>query len=29
VKAIFQQEDLPTEWNRYVQVNLDYYKNKG
>lgn len=29
VKAIFQQEDIPAEWNRFVQVNLDYYKAKG
>jgi NAD-dependent dihydropyrimidine dehydrogenase PreA subunit len=29
VKAIFQQEDVPAEWTKYVQVNLDYYKNKG
>ena len=29
VKAIFQQEDVPGEWNKYVQVNLDYFKNKG
>jgi ferredoxin len=29
VKAIFQQEDVPSEWNKYVQVNLDYYKSKG
>lgn len=29
VKAIFPQEDLPSEWNKFVQVNLDYYKAKG
>ena len=29
VKAIYPQEDLPVEWKKYVQVNLDYYKNKG
>jgi ferredoxin len=29
VKAIYPQEDLPGEWKKYVQVNLDYYKNKG
>jgi ferredoxin len=29
VKAIFQQEDVPQEWNKYIQVNLDYYKSKG
>ncbi len=26
VKAIFPQEDLPPEWNKYVQLNVDYYK---
>ena len=29
VKAIFPQEDLPSEWNRYIQLNLDYYKAKS
>ena len=29
VKAIFQQEDVPGEWNKYIQVNLDYFKAKG
>ncbi len=29
VKAIFPQEDLPGEWNNYIQLNLDYYKKKG
>lgn len=28
VKAIFPDADLPQEWNRYIQVNLDYYKKK-
>ena len=27
-EAILPQEDLPAEWNKYVQVNLDYYKGK-
>lgn len=26
VKAIFPQEDLPAEWNKYIQINIDYYK---
>ena len=26
VKAIYPQEDLPQEWNKFVQVNLDYYQ---
>ena len=28
VKAIFPEEDLPKEWNNFVQVNLDFYKAK-
>jgi hypothetical protein len=28
VKAIFPQDDLPAEWNRFVQINLDYYSSK-
>jgi methionyl-tRNA synthetase/NAD-dependent dihydropyrimidine dehydrogenase PreA subunit len=29
VKAIFPQEDLaPAEWNKYIQINIDYYKKK-
>ena len=26
VKAIYPEEDLPAEWKKYVQINLDYYK---
>ena len=26
VKAIFPQEDLPQEWNKYIQINLEHYK---
>ena len=29
VKAIFPQDDLPHEWNKYIQLNLDYYKAKS
>ncbi|HVU62975.1 MAG TPA: ferredoxin family protein [Phycisphaerales bacterium] len=28
VKAIFPEEDLPGEWKKYVQINLDFYKAK-
>ena len=28
VQAIFQDEDLPEEWSNYVQLNIDYYKDK-
>jgi NAD-dependent dihydropyrimidine dehydrogenase PreA subunit len=28
VKAIFPEEDLPKDWNRFVQINLDFYKGK-
>ena len=26
VKAIFPEEDLPKQWNRYIQINADHYK---
>ena len=29
VKAIFPEEDLPKDWSRYVQVNLEYYQAKA
>lgn len=29
VKAIFPQEDLPVEWQKYIQINLDYYQKKA
>ena len=25
VQAIFPEEDLPEEWTKYIQVNVDYY----
>ena len=25
VKAIFPEEDLPEEWQEYIQKNIDYY----
>jgi len=25
VKAIFPEEDLPDEWQEYIQTNADYY----
>ena len=28
VKAIFPEEDLPEEWQKFVQINADYYANK-
>ena len=28
VQAIYQDEDLPEEWNNYVQLNIDYYADK-
>jgi ferredoxin len=24
-QAIFQDEDLPDEWSKYTQINIDYY----
>jgi ferredoxin len=26
VQAIFPEEDLPEEWNRYIQINAEWYK---
>ena len=28
VKAIFPEESLPAEWQKYIQINADYYANK-
>ena len=28
VGAIFQEDDLPAEWEHYMQINADYYKGK-
>lgn len=28
VQAIFPEEDLPDEWNKYVQINIDYFEKK-
>ncbi|HHN78600.1 MAG TPA: ferredoxin family protein, partial [Phycisphaerales bacterium] len=28
VSAIFQDEDLPEEWAKYTQINIDYYADK-
>ena len=28
VQAIYQDEDLPEEWSKYVQINIDYYAYK-
>jgi hypothetical protein len=29
VQAIFPEEDLPDEWKKYLQVNTDWYKQRG
>jgi ferredoxin len=29
VQAIYPEEDLPTEWKRFVQVNLEFYQNRN
>lgn len=29
VKAIFPEASVPGEWNGYIQLNADYYKNRG
>jgi len=28
VKAIFPEEDLPAEWQKFVQINAAYFKSK-
>ena len=28
VQAIFPQDDVPAEWRKYIQINVDYLKNK-
>ena len=25
VQAIYPEEDLPEAWNKYIQINIDYY----
>lgn len=27
VEAIFEEDDVPDEWQKYIQINADYYKN--
>jgi NAD-dependent dihydropyrimidine dehydrogenase PreA subunit len=29
VQAIYPEEDLPDAWQKYVQLNVDYYERKG
>lgn len=29
VKAIYPQEDLPPEWHKYIQINLEYFQKKA
>jgi ferredoxin len=26
VQAIFPQDDVPAEWRKYIQINIDYFK---
>ena len=28
VQAIFPEEDLPEEWQKYLQINIDWYQNQ-
>ena len=28
VEAIFTEEDLPEEWNNYIEINANYFKDK-
>ena len=27
VSAIFDEEDVPEEWNKYIQINVEYFDN--
>ena len=29
VDACFAEDQLPEEWQKYTQINLDYYKSKA
>ena len=29
VQAIYPEEDLPGEWNKYVQINIVWYEENG
>ena len=29
VDACFAEDQLPEEWNKYIQINADYYKEQG
>jgi hypothetical protein len=29
VHAIYPQEDLPSEWKQYIQINADFFKNRS
>jgi hypothetical protein len=29
VDACFAEDQLPEEWNKYIQINADYYKQEG
>jgi len=28
VQAIFPEEDLPEEWSKFIQINLEWYQKK-
>ena len=28
VEAIFAEEDLPEEWNKYIEINAAYFRDK-
>ena len=29
VQAIFPEEDLPSEWHKYIQINSEWFKANG
>lgn len=29
VKAIFAEDEVPEKWKHFIQINTDYFKDKG
>lgn len=29
VTAIFEESAVPTEWQQYIKINADFFKNNG
>jgi hypothetical protein len=28
VNAIFAEDEVPTQWQHFIQINADYFKNR-